>query len=242
MQLKVERRFSGGLALLFAYTHNKTIDNIGESLQAGGDISGFMNSNCFVCDRSLSLQHVPDVLRTSVRYELPFGSGRKYMNRGFLSRVVGGWSLGTFWSWDNGFPTRVAAPNDSSSFGGGVNMRPNATGLPASQTPSILFQDNAPYFNRDAFSRPAPFTFGNVSRTLPDVRNPGTNVIDAIIEKRFTVTDCIGLDIRAEMFNVFNLANWAGPGTNLISADFGRILLRQVNAPRQIQFGARLSF
>jgi hypothetical protein len=242
MQLKVEKRFSGGLAILFAYTHSKTIDNIGEALQAGGDITGFMNSNCFTCDRSLSLQHVPDVLRTSVRYELPFGYGRKFMNKGFLGRVVGGWSLGSFWSWDNGFPTRVTAPNDSNSFGGGTNMRPNATGLPASQTPTVVYQDNAPYFNRDAFSRPAAFTFGNVSRTLPDVRNPGTNVCDALIEKRFTITDRIGLDFRAEMFNVFNHANWAGPGTNLISADFGRIFLRQVNAPRQIQFGARLSF
>lgn len=242
LQLKVEKRFSSGLAILFAYTHSKTIDNIGEALQAGGDITGFMNSNCFTCDRSLSLQHVPDVIRASVRYDIPFGFGRKYMNKGILGRVAGGWSVGSFWSWDNGFPVRVSAPNDSNSFGGGVNMRPNATGTSAKLADSIVFADNSPYFNRDAFSRPGPFTFGNVSRTLPDVRNPGTNVVDMLIEKRFTITERIGLDFRTEMFNALNKANWAGPGTNLISADFGRIFLRQVNAPRQIQFGLRLSF
>lgn len=242
LQLKVEKRFSSGLAILLAYTHSKTIDNVGESVSAGGDATGFMNNNCFVCDRSLSLQHVPDVVRASVRYDIPFGYGRKFMNKGLLGRVAGGWAVGSFWSWDNGFPVRVLAPNDSNSFGGGVNMRPNATGLPASQTPTVVFQDNAPYFNRDAFSRPAPFTFGNVIRTLPDVRNPGTNVCDILIEKRFTITERISFDFRAEMFNAFNKVNWAGPGNNLISADFGRIFLRQVNAPRQIQFGARLSF
>lgn len=241
-QLKAERRFADGLALLFAYTHSKTIDNVGESLQAGGDISGFMNSNCYDCDRSLSLQHIPDVVRFSLRYDLPFGTGRRFMNKGFAGRVIGGWSMGVFWSWDNGLPVRVAAPNDSNSFGGGVNMRPNATGQSARLNTDRVFQDGAPYFNAAAFSRPAAFTFGNVSRTLPDVRNPGTNNWDLLVEKRFVVTERVGLDIRMEMFNGFNLVNFAGPGTNLVSADFGRIFLRQVNTPRQIQFGARLQF
>ncbi len=237
----MEKRFSSGLALLFVYTHSKTIDNIGEANSAGGDTTGFRNSTCFSCDRSLSLQHVPDVIRGSVRYELAFGSGRKYMNRGWMGRVVGGWSVGSFWSFDNGFPVRVSAPNDSNSFGGGINMLPNATGQRAGLD-SRSFVDKAPYFNGGAFSRPASFTFGNVRRTLPDVRNPGTNNWDMLLEKRFTLTERIGLDFCTEMFNAFNLANWAGPGTNLISPDFGRLFLRQVNTPRQIQFGARLSF
>ncbi len=242
MQLKIEKRFSDGLAILFAYTHSKTIDNLGETSQAGGDVAGFMNSNCFACDRSLSFQHVPDVIRFSLRYDLPFGSGRRWMNRGFAGRVLGGWSVGSFWSWDNGFPIRVLAPNDSNSFGGGTNMRPNATGQPARLGQAVEFRDGAPYFNAGAFSRPAPFTFGNVSRVLPDVRNPGTNNWDMLVEKRFTLTERLGLDFRMEMYNAFNLVNWAGPGTNLISADFGRLFLRQVNTPRQIQFGLRLAF
>jgi len=32
------------------------------------------------------------------------------------------------------------------------------------------------------------------------------------------------------------------PGTNIALASFGRIFLTQVNTPRQIQLGARLSF
>jgi hypothetical protein len=44
------------------------------------------------------------------------------------------------------------------------------------------------------------------------------------------------------MFNGFNLVHFAGPGTNIASQDFGRIFLRQLNPPRQIQFGLRLAF
>jgi hypothetical protein len=242
MQLSVQRRFDGGLALLLAYTKSKTIDNVGETSQVGGDVTGFMNNNCYTCDRSLSFQHVPDVLRLSLRYELPFGAGRKYWNRGLASRTLGGWSVATFWTWDNGLPVRVTSPNDSSSFGGGGVFRPNATGQSARLKGDTQFSDGAPYFNTAAFSRTPAFTFGNVSRVLPDVRQPGQNIWDMLIEKRFTITERIGLNFRTEMFNGFNLVHFAGPGTNIASQDFGRIFLRQLNPPRQIQFGLRLAF
>jgi hypothetical protein len=242
MQLSLERRFAQGLAVLFAYTKSKAIDNVGEVSQVAGDVAGFANNNCFACDRSLAQQHVPDVIRFSVRYDLPFGIGRPFWNKGFAARAFGGWAVASFWSWDNGFPIRVLSPNDTNSFGGGTNNRPNATGVPAKLDGAIVYQDNQPYFNTAAFTRAPAFTFGNVSRYLPDVRNPGISNFDLMLEKRFAFTERIGLDFRAEFFNAFNNVQFAGPGVNLVSADFGRIFLRQVNSPRQIQFGARLSF
>lgn len=237
MQLTVERRFANGFATLFAYTKSKALDNVGEIPN-----SVLMNNNCFKCDRSLSFQHVPDVFRWSVRYDIPFGYGRQFFNKGWASKVIGGWSVGSFWSWDNGFPLVVSALNNSNSFGGGTGMRPNATGQKAKLDSDIVFADGAAYFNRAAFSQPAAFSFGNVSRTLPDVRSPGVNNWDLLLEKRFSFTERIAIDFRTEFFNAFNRAQFAGPGTNIASADFGFLFLRQVNTARQIQFGARLSF
>jgi hypothetical protein len=74
------------------------------------------------------------------------------------------------------------------------------------------------------------------------VRNPGTNNWDFLIEKRVELPGSAALDLRTEIFNAFNHVQFAGPGTNIAAADFGRICLRQVNTPRQIQFGARVSF
>jgi Carboxypeptidase regulatory-like domain len=242
LQLTVDRRFSDGLGMVFAYTKSKTMDNVGEVGLWVGDASGFQNNHCFECDWSLSLQDVPDVIRWSMRYDLPFGPGRTRLTSGPLAQVLGGWAVGSFFTWDNGTPVRLMSPNDSNSFGGGTNMRPNTTG----ESPVIddrgPLVDGALFFNPAAFSRTPSFTFGNAPRAIPGVRNPGTNNWDLLIEKRVELPGSAALDLRAEIFNAFNYVQFAGPGTNIAAADFGRIFLRQVNTPRQIQFGARMSF
>ncbi|MBZ2179515.1 MAG: TonB-dependent receptor [Acidobacteria bacterium] len=238
LQTRVERRFDAGLALLFAYTKSKLMDNVGDF---GGFLGagGFTNNNCFACDRSLSFYDIPDVMGLSLRYELPFGVGKPRLNRGVLARVAGGWSTALYYSWENGTPVQVTGPNDSNSFGGG--QRPNATGLPARLDKREMV-DGGLYFNPAAFARAPQFTFGNVSRNLPDVRVPGMKNWDLLIEKRISFTERMALDFRTELFNAFNNVVFGGPQTNVTSADFGRIRLLQANTPRQIQFGLRFSY
>jgi len=238
MQMRVERRFADGLALLFAWTHSKLIDNVGDFGTFLGP-AGFTNNNCFSCDRALSFYDIPDVVRLSLRYELPFGVGKPRLNHGVMARVLGGWSAATYFTWDNGTPVQVTGPNDSNSFGG--SQRPTATGQPA-HIDSREYVDGAKYFNSAAFSRSPQFTFGNVSRNLPDVRVPGNHNWDILIEKRISFTERFALDFRTELFNAFNNVVFAGPQTNVTSADFGLIRLSQVNVPRQIQFGLRFSY
>jgi hypothetical protein len=179
------------------------------------------------------------VLRTSFRYELPLGRGKRWASRGILAQTIGGWALAGFYTWDNGLPITVSGPNDSNSFGGG--QRPNATGQRASLE-KVQFIDGSFYFNPQAFSRAPQFTFGNASRTVPDVRAPGTVNFDMLLEKRFAITETVGLDFRSEFYNLANQVVFNGPNTSITSADFGRIRLGQANRPRQIQFGMRLSF
>jgi len=238
MQMRVERRFADGLALLFAYTHSKLIDNVGDF---GGFLgpAGFANANCFSCDRSLSFYDIPDVVRLSLRYELPFGVGKPRVNKGVMARIIGGWSTGVYFTWDNGTPVQVTNPNDSNSFGG--SARPVATGQPAAiDNPKL--EDGARYFNAAAFARAPQFTFGNVSRNLPDVRVPGNKNWDLLIEKRFSINERMAVDFRTELFNAFNNVIFGGPQTSITSADFGLIRLLQANVPRQIQFGLRFSY
>jgi hypothetical protein len=242
LQFRLERRFSKGLAVLLAYTHSKVIDNTAELGGFLGTSPGFQNNRCFPCDRSLSYQHIPDVLRISYRYELPLGRAKPYLNRGLPARIIGGWSLAGFLTWDNGTPVSVSSPNDSNSFGGGSGMRPNATGQKAALDGGRTYVEGAPYFNAAAFTRTPPFAFGNVSRTLPDVRNPGTANWDVLIEKRIAISERFSLDFRTELFNALNQVIFGGPVTSITAADFGRIRLNQVNTPRQIQFGLRLAF
>lgn len=43
------------------------------------------------------------------------------------------------------------------------------------------------YFDISQFTIPAPFTFGNMSRTLPDVSSPGRRNYDLALQKQITV-------------------------------------------------------
>ena len=242
LQLSLERRYTSGLAVIFNYTHSKSIDNVGEAFIAVGAQNGFQNNNCFSCDRAISVQNVPDSVRLSFNYELPFGPGKKMLTRGFASRFVGGWSAGSFLTLNTGFPLAVTSPNTSGSFGGGNANRPIATGVSDSLPNGPTFTDGGLYFNPAAFARTPAYAFGNVSRYLPDITLPGVYNWDVQATKRIAITERIGLDFRSEFFNIFNHVQYSGPNTDITSASFGKIFLSQANTPRNIQFSLRLSF
>ena len=203
MQLTAERRFSRGLGTVFAYTLSELKDNVADLTAAVNFGQSFQNLHCEPCDWSHSIQDITHVFRWSVRYDLPFGPGRPYLKSGVLSHVLGGWSVASFATWDSGTPIRVSSPNDSGSFGGGVNMRPNLTG----ESPVLddrAMTDGSLYFNPAAFSRTAPFTFGSAPRTIGSVRNPGGRNLDLLVEKRVATGGPTTLDIRVELFNALN--------------------------------------
>jgi hypothetical protein len=242
LQLSIEHRFSSGLALLFAYTHSKMIDNVGDFLENTFSPFQPQDNNCLKCDRSISNQDLANVIRLSGQYEIPFGRGKRFANQGWLARVAGGFTLGAFFTFDDGLPVKVTSPNFSNSFGGGSGMRPNATGLSTSVPGGPQIVNGGLYFNPAAFSQTPSFQFGNAPRYLSSVRAPGTFNWDTMLSRRFTLREPLSLEFRAELFNVFNNVQFAGPNTDISSSSFGHIYLNQVNPPRQIQASLRLRF
>lgn len=238
MQLSVEHRFSQGLALLFTYTHSKMMDDVGDYFVT----AQAQDNNCIPCERSISQQDLPNVIRLSGQYELPFGHGKAIANHGWVSQAAGGFTVGAFFTYDNGAPVAVSSPNFSNSFGGGTSMRPNVTGLSTAVPGGRTMKNSSLYFNPAAFSPTPSFQFGNAPRYLADVRAPGTKNFDMLAAKKLFLTERYGLDFRMEFFNAFNRVQFAGPNTSIASSSFGQIFLSQANTPREIQAGLRLSF
>jgi hypothetical protein len=241
-QLTVEKRLSQGLAVQFGYTYSKAIDNVGEMTSVAGTRNGPQDNYCFACDRSLSDQNEPFSLRLATRYELPFGPGKGLAASGPAAKAFGGWSIGAFYTVDAGRPVAVSSPNNSSSLGGGTGMRPNATGVSSALPGGPQICDSCLYFNPAAFTQTPQFAFGNVSRYLPNVNNPTAANLDASLEKSTSIGEHFNLVFRAEMFNSTNHVVFAGPTNSVTSATFGKIILSQSNAPRQVQFSLRLRF
>ena len=99
---------------------------------------------------------------------------------------------------------------------------------------------------------PPPFGFyGNLARNT--LRIPGIAAVDFSLSKRTAVTEKLSAQFRAEMFNIFNHANFGSPGASLFqlnaangavtrnAASVGRIT-STISTSRQIQFGLKLLF
>ena len=159
---------------------------------------------------------------------------------GPADKVISGWGVNGVYTAQSGFPLRLGtAVNLTNSFGGG--SRPN---LVAGCKPPISGAAQSRlnrWFDISCFQQPPAFTFGNVGRTLPDVRSHGINNFDFALFKNTPITELVGLQFRTEFFNVFNRVQFGFPGQALGNPQFG-VVSSQLNNPRLVQFALRLLF
>ncbi|MGA9305235.1 MAG: hypothetical protein WBW31_07530 [Candidatus Sulfotelmatobacter sp.] len=78
---------------------------------------------------------------------------------------------------------------------------------------SVSHRSNANWFNPAAFANPAPGTFGDAGRN--SLTGPGFTDVDFSLAKEFALYESVKLEVRADMFNVFNHINWANPNNDV---------------------------
>ncbi|MCM3880869.1 MAG: TonB-dependent receptor, partial [Vicinamibacterales bacterium] len=92
VQLSMNRRMSEGIAFTVAYTYSNTVDWWSTTIP----IPEYQYLNKAETGR-------PHRLNTSLIYELPFGSGKKWLNEGGVAAAIaGGWQVNTFFSVSSG--------------------------------------------------------------------------------------------------------------------------------------------
>lgn len=239
-QLRVEKRFRAGHNFVANYTGSKLIDD------SSGRIFGetaftppVQNTYNLKAERSLSEGDVSQRLVVSHSVELPFGKGRRWLSsRGrAIDYAAGGWLLNGVFSWNTGFPLALTSIGNS-GVGSDV-LRPNSTGQSAELSGAPQTRLNR-FFNVSQFTVPEPFTFGNVARTLPDVRTPSRRNYDIAVEKRFAIKEPVSLIFRTEAFNLTNTPYFLGPGEGLGSTTFG--VITSALGERTVQFSLKLLF
>ncbi len=190
-------------------------------------------------ERSLDPTDVAQRLVISGVYELPIGKGRKLnIDNSVLNVIAGGWQVDSVALFQGGVPVVVTG---ASNF---LASRPNSTGQSA-------YLDNrtiAKWFDTSVFVNPPNYTYGNLGRVLPDVRNPGVVNVDLSLVKNIPLREKTRLQIRAESFNALNHVNLGfvnggfSPGADgkNVSSTFGTI--SSARDARSIQLGAKLTF
>jgi hypothetical protein len=198
----------------------------------------------------------------SVIYDLPFGNGKKFGNDWGtpLNTLLGNWQVTTIEKITSGFPIFIINSNNQS----GVNFQNNGnslnrpdevsnpnTGGAVTANPGC----NAPanvhtvgnWFNPCAFVAAPVGELGDASRT--PLSGPGFVNTDFSLIKQFRLPwENLGLNFRAEIFNLFNHPQFATPNSDLnvpivggVPQGFGSIN-STVNNPRLFQFALKLTF
>lgn len=259
LQVRVERDFSEGLQFLMTYTWSKSIDDASATDDSvswlgggttGGSTIAVQNPYNLRGERAVSVYNIPQVLQFSYVYELPVGRGRRLGHdmKPIVNAIVGGWQTNGIIRIDNGRP--IIPGLDSSNPIPTFGARPNLTGtlLRGSGSPQQSANTNANplnYFaNPDALSQPLDNSFGSASRTIASVRQPGARDVSMSLFKDFPLGilhEGAHLQFRAESFNTFNHAHFAGPNANVGASDYG-VISGTINSPRELQLALKLYF
>ena len=174
-------------------------------------------------------------------WQLPFGSGRQFLNRkGLVNALTGGWEFAGILTFGSGLPYTVYSADDFSNSGS-ASPRPDRTCNGAGpRTVEQWFKTSC--FTTDALgislANGTP-RFGNSGRNI--LFGPGTNRWDISFIKQNQISERFSLEFRAELFNVFNHPNFGVPASTTDTGDFG-LIESQAGTPRDIQFGLKLKF
>jgi len=241
-QLRVDKRFSKGLTVFASFTGGKLIDDTSQTVNFLGPAPEHQDVYNRRASRSVSPQDVSRRLVVSYVYDLPLGRGKRFGARlpRALDLMIGRWQLNGILTFSTGVPLAITnQQNNSQSFS--AVQRPNVNGNPKLQGDRSTQEKLARWFDTTVFSQPAPYTFGNLGRTLPNVRRDGVRNWDFSIFKNLPVTEFLRAEFRAEFFNCTNTPVFGVPGQAFGGAQFG-IVSSQANSPRQVQLGLKFHF
>jgi hypothetical protein len=129
----------------------------------------------------------------SMVYDVPRAS---WATGPWATRLWNGWQVSTFTNFHKG------QPNDDGRTGLDLIADPYA-GANHSFVKGVGVQ----WWNGNAFAEPLPGTVGNLSRNK--LYGPGFGSVDLSVIKNVPVTERVRVQLRAEMFNIFNRKNLA---------------------------------
>lgn len=229
--LRAERSFSNGLMFQGSYTSAKLIDNVNERFIGGAN---YINPYNLGLSRAISPSDISQRFVANYVYALPFGHGKKFLSSGIGSYILGNWQTSGILTFQTGTPISITA---ACTFSGAQGYGCYAN---RSKDPHLSNASMAQWFDTTAYTSPSPYTFGNGSRTEPNLRNPGTIGWDTVMSRWQPIKERMRLQFRAEFYNMLNHPNLGSPSASITSSTFGRITSKSGN--RTVTMALRLEF
>jgi carboxypeptidase family protein len=242
LQIKAEtKNMRHGLYALLGYTYARAFDTgFSDGLGTGTGATYYPLPGTARSDWALSQIQLNHNFTASVIYDLPFGKGKEYGSNwsSATNAVLGNWQLNVIEKITSGFPVFIVSSNNAS----GVNFTNNTTNFVRPDQVCDPHLDNptvGQWFNTACFVDPAPGKLGTANRA--PLYGPRFVNTDFSVNKHFPIREEMGLEFRAEFFNLFNHPQFYVPVADRAASNFGAIT-ETVNNPRLMQFGLKLEF
>jgi TonB dependent receptor-like, beta-barrel len=246
LQVQFMRRLSRGLQAVGSYTWSHSIDISSSDFAITVPTTRVDPKN----DRGSSDFDVRHSFTAALTYDLP-----NRTERNVLGPLLRNWSA------DAILRARTATPVNVVFFN-------RLFGVPSAKRPDLvagvpIYVDDPTVaggrrLNRSAFVAPPPNQQGMLGRN--SLRGFPVSQLDFSLRRRFRLTETHALQLRADVFNLFNHPNFGDPDSLLESETFGQSVqmlgqslgsggietgfspLYQIGGPRSMQLGLKLQF
>jgi Carboxypeptidase regulatory-like domain len=257
LQIRFEKRFSAGWTMLAGYTYQHSIGVADEDEVVGPEPQNTYDMRAERGDVSPDFRHQFTAAWT---YELPFGPGKRYFNSDGPARwFAGGWQLnGIVTMYSGQSITPLLSYDDTNTGSGGA--RPNIYGNAYSF--SNAMQAGCPSNSQSLQCWYNPAAFGQTSSTFlypalapgqsfarlygdagtGTLRGPAQYNVDFSAFKSFQLKESLNLELRGEVFNLFNTPQFAPPNNTVDIPGLSGSISSTVHSSRQLQVAVRLKF
>ena len=237
LQTSFTQRATHGFQLQLNYVYSKSVDDGSVTVTQGGDNDLPQDPDDRLAERGLSNYDMRHYFVAHWIWDVPALPGPAVLGRGWQLNAVTTLASG------NPFSVVVGFDRANARFQAGTSpQRPDL--VPgASDNPILGGPDR--YFDPAAFALPEAGFYGNLGRNT--LIGPGLATTDLSLNKRFDVGSDAKVQLRVEIFNVFNRPNFALPSQRTVLTGTGPVgsagrITSTTTSARQIQLGLKIAF
>jgi len=225
LKLSVQRRSASGLSVNGNYTWSRCF---GLEMPTGAQFGiGFVDPSNPDYDRGHCEQDRTHLANFTVGAQTP-----EFANAA-LRAAASNWRISGILNARSGNWLTVTSGRDN-AFNGMANQRVDQVSDDVYGSKTLTN-----YLNPAAFAQPAAGRFGTHRRN--SIKGPGFHKVDLALSRLVSLASTRTIELRLEVFNLFNTFNWGPPNANFGSGTFGRITT-MTGDPRIMQFGIKYGF
>ena len=239
-QVKIERRFARGYAIMATYTASRFTEKVFK-----------LNPTDAGYEKRLSRNDVPHRVTSSILYELPFGQGRAFGGDSstLVNAFIGGWSVNAIGQFQSGRVLDFADRNIyfNGDLGSLKAKYTDNSDVPVFDISGFYFHDAAVQTNGvDDPAKQRTDTRIRLANNIryfpsrvPTLRSPFLKLWDISLVKQVPMGGRVRAQFNVEFLNAFNVVVFNDANTDPQNANFGKVT-SQNNLPRDIQLGFKI--